>query len=128
MAKTWVLDTETKGTGAHMVPLESVTKRSSEVEPIFVPRKPAPQEPEPVGPRPPHKFKVIDLMTRQTLLEDANTRQAVDLLGGVRSNIDVNVYTWDEARTRWRLLSGAEQRALWDLAHPAPSPEASTVA
>ena len=24
MAKTWVLDTETKGTGAHMVPLEKV--------------------------------------------------------------------------------------------------------
>jgi hypothetical protein len=121
MAKTWVLDTETKGTGAHMVPLESVTKRSSEVEPVFVPRKPAPREPEPPKPRSPHKFKVIDLMTRQTLLQDAGTRQTVDLLGGVRSNVDVNVYTWDEGRARWRLLSGAEQRALWDLAHPTAS-------
>jgi hypothetical protein len=27
MAKTWVLDTETKGTGAHVVPLEKVQRR-----------------------------------------------------------------------------------------------------
>jgi hypothetical protein len=35
MGKTWVLDTETKGTGANMVPLEKVLKRP---EP---PKKPA---------------------------------------------------------------------------------------
>ncbi|MGH2716254.1 MAG: hypothetical protein ACRDM7_20700 [Thermoleophilaceae bacterium] len=28
MAKTWVLDTETKGTGANMVPLENVQKKA----------------------------------------------------------------------------------------------------
>ena len=27
MGKTWVLDTETKGTGANMVPLEKVLKK-----------------------------------------------------------------------------------------------------
>ncbi|HUO72278.1 MAG TPA: hypothetical protein VMU39_16030 [Solirubrobacteraceae bacterium] len=34
MGKVWVLDTETKGTGANMVPLERVVqKRSSPPEP-----------------------------------------------------------------------------------------------
>ena len=30
MGKTWVLDTETKGTGANMVPLEKVQKKKDE--------------------------------------------------------------------------------------------------
>jgi hypothetical protein len=30
MGKTWVLDTETKGTGANMVPLEKVLKKADE--------------------------------------------------------------------------------------------------
>jgi hypothetical protein len=37
--KTWVLDTETKGTGANMVPLEKVLKQP---EPAAAPRRPAP--------------------------------------------------------------------------------------
>ena len=38
MGKTWVLDTETKGTGANMVPLEKV-----QAKPVPRPRKPAPR-------------------------------------------------------------------------------------
>ena len=49
MGKTWVLHTETKGTGAQMVPLESVEKRPAHVEPVFLPRKPS----KPVEPVPP---------------------------------------------------------------------------
>ena len=37
--KTWVLDTETKGTGANMVPLEKVLRKP---EPAPAPRRPAP--------------------------------------------------------------------------------------
>ena len=37
--KTWVLDTETKGTGANMVPLEKVIKKP---EPAPARRRPAP--------------------------------------------------------------------------------------
>lgn len=37
--KTWVLDTETKGTGANMVPLEKVLKKP---DPAPVPTRPAP--------------------------------------------------------------------------------------
>ncbi len=116
MAKTWVLHTETKGTGAQVVPLESVTKRSSAVEPVLVPRKHAPQ-PEPVtpNPRPARRFRVVDLMTRETLADDASTREAVDVLKDVRSTVDVNVYVWQEDDERWRLLTFGEQGALWDL-------------
>jgi hypothetical protein len=41
MAKVWVLDTETKGTGANVVPLEKVQRRP---EP---PSSPAPKRPAP---------------------------------------------------------------------------------
>ncbi|MFZ0041316.1 MAG: hypothetical protein WAK93_08420 [Solirubrobacteraceae bacterium] len=118
MAKTWVLDTETKGTGARMVPLESLTKRPSAAEPVLAPRQPV-RPPEPEGPKPraPHKFKIVDLMSRQMLADGASTREAVDVLGDVRSVVDVSVYSWDEERARWRLLTLPERRALWELAH-----------
>jgi hypothetical protein len=118
MARTWVLDTETKGTGAHMVPLEGAPKRSSAMEPVFVPRKPTrPKEPPAPQPRPPRRFKIVDVMTRQTLAASAGTREAVDVLEGVGSLVDVNVYTWEEEQVRWRLLTLSEQRAMWELAH-----------
>jgi hypothetical protein len=125
MGKTWVLHTETKGTGAQMVPLEQVTKRSGTSEPVFVPRTPS-STPEPPAPEPrrPHRFTVIDLMTRQTLAEDASARETVDVLSGVASVVDVNVYVWQEEQSRWRLLTLGEQRALWDLSRRAPTAEA----
>jgi hypothetical protein len=48
MGKTWILQTETKGTGVTMVPLERATKRAAP-EPLSVPRKPKPRDPEPRG-------------------------------------------------------------------------------
>jgi hypothetical protein len=46
MAKTWILDSETKGTGARMVPLEEVEERRSSKAPTIAPeRKPGPQKP-----------------------------------------------------------------------------------
>ena len=117
MAKRWILHTETKGTGAQMVPLESVTKSSSATQPVFVPREPLRRaEPDPKI-KAPERFKVVNVMTRQPVIEDGSTREAVDALKGVRSIVDVNVYVWQEEDDRWRLLSLAEQRAMWDLAH-----------
>jgi hypothetical protein len=43
MAKTWVLDTETKGTGANVVPLEKVVRPPAERE--TPERKPKPKRP-----------------------------------------------------------------------------------
>jgi hypothetical protein len=125
MAKTWVLDTETKGTGARVVPLEKVLstgERKPELNLVDLERpaapKPAP-EPEP-APAPPRRFKVVDVMTRETLAEDADTRTTVELLGQVRSIVDVHVYAWNPQRRRWQLLGLDEQRTLWGLRTPPP--------
>jgi hypothetical protein len=116
MGKTWVLHTETKGTGATMVPLDSVTQRRREPEPISVPPKPKPRPPEPPEPRAPRRFRVVDVMTRQTLVDDAGAAETVAALRSVRSIVDVNVYVWQVQRMRWRLLTFPEQRMLFDAA------------
>src|SRR5439155_21702407 len=88
MGKVWVLDTETKGTGANMVPLEKVLERPDarrEREPIFVPPKRGERPVEAPAPKPPPRFKVVDVLTRQALAEDADGRATVDVLKGVRS-------------------------------------------
>ncbi len=117
MAKKWVLRTETKGTGAQVVPLESVEKRSSAVEPVFVPREPLRRAQPETKPPAPKRFKVVDVMTREPLVDAAGTRETVAMLRDVRSIVDVNVYVWQEEQDRWRLLRLAEQRAMWDVAH-----------
>jgi hypothetical protein len=120
MGKTWILQTETKGTGATMVPLERAQKRGSARTPVLVPREPAPRKPEPeprdVAPRTPRRFRIVDLMTRRTLLDDGPAAEAIDLLREVRSTVDVTVHVWSEDRDRWRPLTLAEQRAMFDLA------------
>jgi hypothetical protein len=117
VAKTWVLRTETKGTGAHVVPLESAKTGVSSTEPVFVPRKPAKPAPPPTpARRAPRQFRVVDVMTRQSLLENGNAREAVEALRTVRSNMDVNVYVWEDERDRWRLLTLGEQATLFELA------------
>ena len=120
MGKVWVLDTETKGTGANMVPLERVTsKHSSPADPVLVPRKRrrTPREPAPPEPKEQRRFRVVDIMTRQELADGAELRETVQALAGVRSIVDVNVYVWQPERERWRMLTLDEGRALWELAH-----------
>jgi len=113
MGKTWILQTETKGTGATMVPLERATKRSAP-ESVSVPRKPKPREPKPPKPRAPRRFRVVDVMTQRSVIDDASAAETVAALREVRSIVDVNVYVWQEERERWRLLTFPEQRALFD--------------
>jgi hypothetical protein len=113
--RVWVLDTETKGTGAEMVPLDTVLKKPEpRREPLFVPPKPKPPEPTPAEPRQPRRFRVVDVETRAVLADDAGPREALRALGGVRSIVDVHVSVWEPASERWRLLTLAEQRVLWD--------------
>jgi hypothetical protein len=118
MGKVWVLDTETKGTGAEMVPLEKARSRSkSTIDPVYVPRKRTPRPVEEPAPRKPPRFKVVDVMTREVLAEGADSRATVGLLEGLRSVVDVRVYVWAEETDSWRLLTFPEQKALWDLRH-----------
>jgi hypothetical protein len=115
--KVWVLETSTKGTGANMVPLERVLESpSSTSTPLYVPPKrsrPAPaSEPETRAPR---RFKIVDLLSRQVLGEDVSTRETIEVLRGVRSVVDVNLYVWEPGHDRWRLLTNPEQGAMWEL-------------
>jgi hypothetical protein len=115
MARVWVLDTSTKGTGATMVPLETVLRKpSAHREPIYVPPPPRPKAPSPAEPRRPRAFKVIDVMTRQVLAEDVTARATIEVLKGKRSIVDVNVYVWEPTGAKWRLLTFDEQRRLWN--------------
>ncbi len=97
-----------------MVPLERVLRKpgSSDSVPGFVFRKLEPQADEP-EPREPYRFKVVDLMTRQTLADDADARDAVRVLEGVRSIVDVSMFVWEPEPERWRLLTFDEGRLLW---------------
>jgi hypothetical protein len=98
-----------------MVPLDSVLeKRPAERKTFLPPAKPQPRKPRPPEPRKPRRFRVIDVTTREVLADDASARETVDVLGTVRSNVDVNVFVWAEKAQTWRLLSLAEPRALWD--------------
>jgi hypothetical protein len=115
MSKKWVLDTETKGTGAQMLPLEKVLKERAGKparRPVPPRAKRAAPAPEPAQPR---RFKVVDAVTRKVLTEDADTRATVDLLGRTRSIVDVAIYVWNEPSQKWLLLTFAEAKMLWSL-------------
>jgi hypothetical protein len=109
-----VLDTQTKGTGANMVPLERTLRRGSEPVPEFVlpelepPPAPSPQQ------RRPYRFRIIDLMTREALADDVGAREAIAALAPVRSIVDVSIYVWDQEAERWRRLTFVETKALWE--------------
>ncbi len=116
MGKVWVLDTETKGTGAQMVPLEKTLKQPA-AEPVrrrarAVPKpRPRTRDAEPAQPR---RFRVIDALSREVMAEDAGLAETVELLGGVRQAVDVSVYVWEPKANDWRLLTRRELSLLWD--------------
>jgi hypothetical protein len=114
LSKIWVLDTETKGTGANMVPLERILRKpGSDAVPGFVlPELRPPSEAD--EPRLPHAFKVVDVMTREVLGEEIDARATVKLLEDVRSIVDVTVYVWEAQSERWRMLTFGETKLLWD--------------
>jgi hypothetical protein len=121
VAKTWILDTETKGTGAHIAPLKDGRPRPErELATVSFDRPPRPVvEPAPPAPR---LFKVVDVMSTRVLADGADTRETLRLLAGMRSVVDARIYVWAPGAERWRLLSIAEQRALWQLRSREPSP------
>ena len=116
MAKTWVLDTETKGTGAHIAPLEKAreaTRGERELSTVTLERPPRPAKaPEPLEPP---TFKVLDIRSGQVLGEGLDARATIELLEGVGSVVDVRIYVWAPSAARWRLLTLDERRALWQF-------------
>jgi hypothetical protein len=115
MAKVWVLDTETKGTGAQVVPLEHVQRRDRGApEPVFVPPKRKPPAPKAPEPRVARRFRVVDVISREVLADDADARAALDALDAVEHVVDVEVFVREPRSEHWRLLTLGEQRALWE--------------
>ncbi len=122
--KVWVLDTETKGTGAHVVPYEKTLKAAGREQDLALvafngPSRPAraPQAP------PPLVFKVVDVMGARVLAEGIGVRETVELLQRVRSALDVRVFVWVQDTGRWRLLTLEERKALWGFRGHVGSPE-----
>src|ERR671925_141492 len=116
MGREWVLDLDPSGTGAEMPPLDGVLREPEPAPELpLVRRKPQPRPEKAPEPRKPRRFKVVDVMTGEVKAEDASARWTVDLLDDVRSVNDVRIYVWAEEAERWRLLTLAEQRKLWEL-------------
>jgi hypothetical protein len=125
MAKTWVLDTETKGTGAQMVPIEKKLPGKTgerELELVVLGRgprdRPAPE------PREPARFRVVDVLSAQTLAEGVGLREAIEALEGLGSVLDARVSVWVPEKQRWRLLRLGEAKALWGFRGRIPAPGA----
>jgi len=123
MARTWVLDTETKGTGAEMVPLEraleqkragrgiSLLRRRRAARPRQEPEHAPVPTPAP-APLRSRQFKLISAISCRVLAEGVGVRETVDLLARARSLVDVRVYARDSAAGEWRPLTLHETRLL----------------
>jgi hypothetical protein len=120
MGKIWILDTETKGTGAEMVPLERALerrrsapreKRSKASRRSAAPARQAASDPGEDGiPREPSRFRVVSALSGQVLAEDASAREVVAALAGLRSLVDARVYVLEPGG--WRPLTMREQKLL----------------
>ena len=99
----------------------SCASRQGAATAIYVPPPRPPKAPPPAEPRRPRMFKVVDIRSREVLAEDATARATIQVLNGVRSIVDVNVYVWTPATETWRLLTFDEQRLLWSHRDPAPT-------
>jgi hypothetical protein len=114
MAKTWVLDTDTKGTGAEMVPIEKTRARPRREGDLALVDLGGPARAQPAETPPaPTLFKVVDVLSARTLAENVGARDAVRALEGLRSVLDARISVWSPERRRWRLLSLGEAKALW---------------
>ncbi len=114
MAKVWVLDHETKGTGASIVPLETtVTAPDSGTGLPYVAPEPRPRPAKAPEPRKPRVFKLVDVVSGDVLTEGADVRSTLEILAGLRSVVDVRIYVWQPKAASWRLLTLGEQKALW---------------
>ena len=121
MAKAWVLDTDTKGTGAEMVPLEKLERqrqrgRDRERISVIRPTPLPPEEPTEDSERDAERrFKLVNVLSREVLGDRVGPREAVELLEGVRSVVDVRIYVWEPELEDWRALSLREKKLMWEF-------------
>ena len=114
MGKVWILDTETKGTGAEIRPLEKAHDGGARGgHSAIVVREKKARPPKPVEPAGPRRFKLVDVMTRRAMVEDAPLDATVEMLEGVRSIVDVSIFVFEPKPARWQELSLREKQMLW---------------
>ena len=85
MGKVWVLDTETKGTGAHVVPLEKAQEHAEPGPPSRRPRRPARATPRPAKQQRPVERSATELPpghVRKKATGELGKVQAVDPSAG----------------------------------------------
>ena len=58
---------------------------------------------------------MVNAITGQAVGEGVGLREAVHLLEGARSLVDVRIYLWEPGPAEWRPLTLGEQRAMWRL-------------
>jgi hypothetical protein len=119
----WVLDTETKGTGAEMVPLEKLhqrRRRTGASPPITVIRRDRRPDQDRVDaatresePRAPRRFKVVGVMSGEVAADGAGSREALEALRAFPSVFDVRIHVWEPEDEEWRLLTLTEKKAMW---------------
>jgi hypothetical protein len=129
MGKTWVLDTETKGTGAHMVPLEQALRQAGEdreLATVTFKRPPVAAPDSSPEPPAPLRFRIVDVFSARELGRDIDARAALRLLEHRSSVLDSRVYVWVPSSGRWRLLTLDEHKLLWSYRGRASLQEPST--
>ena len=92
----WVLDTETKGTGADMVQAPFSAKAA------IVPE-----------PRVPRRFKVVGVMSGEVAADGVGSREAIEALRAFPTVFDARIHVWEPEDEEWRLLTLAEKKAMW---------------
>jgi hypothetical protein len=60
-------------------------------------------------------FKVVDVVSGKTIVEDASARMTVRTLASVDSIFDVWIFVWIPERASWRQLTPGEHRILWNF-------------
>ena len=114
--KIWVLDTETKGTGANVVPLESTLRKPAGPRRAALraaqARSAAPGARPRRGRRAPTRSSTSP--PARSWREDVDTRAAIRVLEGLGSVVDVRIYVWDDTTEHWVLLTLGEHKSLWD--------------
>jgi hypothetical protein len=109
MAKTWVLDTETKGTGANVVPLDKVQKKPQQ-DPAPPHKRAARPAAKPAGPATPRREQRRE--TSSTALPAGHVRKkATGEIGKVQA-VDAKAGT---ATVRWLKRGAASTVRLSEI-------------
>jgi hypothetical protein len=68
-----------------------------------------------VSPQPRWLFKVVDVVSGSTIVEDASAITTVATLTSIESMFDVSIHVWIPDLALWRQLTPGEHRILWDF-------------